>query len=156
MIASGGYTILLQVIIYSLCLLAAATVHDAALLIYIPQGFNILVFTIAYIVENVFPGKTLLIDIRLPHLQLRYNVLPHICGCGRCEGQHRRVGKYKPCLGYLQVIGPEVMPPLRYTMRLIHGYHAHIKLRHILLEHGCLQPLGRYIQQFVSAMHGIV
>ena len=54
-------------------------------------------------------------------LKLRQDVLPRQFIGSRCQGHHRDVGKALLEVPQLQVVRPEIMPPLGHAMRFVNG-----------------------------------
>src|SRR5690606_31235392 len=68
-------------------------------------------------------------------------------GGGRGEGDARDVGPAFVQAGQHQVVGAEVVPPLRHAVRLVDGEQGDVPAVEQFDGGGELQPLGRQIEQ---------
>jgi len=75
--------------------------------------------------------------------QLRADIGGDLLGGGGGQGQHHRLAQPRQQVRDLQEGRPEVVPPLRDAMRLVHGQQAHRMRQQALQEGRVGQPLRR-------------
>src|SRR5271166_636649 len=87
------------------------------------------------------------VEMRLAHLQLLQNVVPHLfCGAGR-ERRNRKRGKARAQAAQLPVVRPEFVAPLGNAMRLIDRKETYRNLAQPFESIAGGQPLRREIEQ---------
>ena len=91
------------------------------------------------------------ITIRLAHLQLLDNVVPHLPRRARRKRRNRQRRKTRAQAAQQPIVRTKLMSPLRNAMRLIYRKKAHRNLRQPLKRISRRQPLGRKIKQPILA-----
>ena len=70
-------------------------------------------------IAQVFAMEAGDVEMRIAHLQLLQNVVPHLPRRAGGEGRNRKLGKARAQSAELAVVGPELVAPLGNAMRLI-------------------------------------
>ena len=113
------------------------------------QQFGSLVLGVAYHVGKVLAPETHAITVLLAEVELLLYVVDHLgcCRCGKRKQWH--CGEDVAQFGYASVGRTEIVPPLRYTVRLVNGYQLHVDTPYFLEEELRAYSLGRYVEEFV-------
>ena len=79
------------------------------------------------------------------------DIAAHLGRGGGSEGDHLRSAQRIERLPEPEVVGPEIMSPLREAVRLIDGEQADLDLLHRVEKHAAAETLGRDIHELVFA-----
>ena len=94
-------------------------------------------------------------DFFLPEFQLSHNVLGDFGRGGGSDGNHRGVHDFAD-FADIQIVGPEVIAPLRYAMCLIHNNIGQVHMGEVPAEEGSAQSLGGEVEKFAIPISGVV
>ena len=141
-----------------LALLSAAAVDDARTLLSLQHTAQTLdaVVGMKHLIGQVLSVETHAELVLLTKAEYALDILCHLgSGCGgKCE--HRRSRHQLPELGYLQIGGAEIMPPLTDAMSLIHRDEADLHMLQFGRKEFGGKALGRHIEEAVKAEHTVV
>ena len=90
-------------------------------------------------------------DLRVREPELFADVCAHLRRRGRRQRDDLRVAQLLDGRPHAQVIGAEVMAPVRDAVRLVHGKQAHAGLGDGVHERLAAEALGRDVEQLVFA-----
>ncbi len=93
---------------------------------------------------------------RLAQPEARDDVVRHLRRGGRGRGDDRPGAEPARGVGQAEVVGPEVVPPLRDAVRLVDDEQADPRLPDPLQEAGRREPLRRHVEQPRAAGHRAV
>ena len=119
------------------------------------QELPFLVGTLPHHITEIGPLETGFQHQLFPEGQLLHNVFGNTGGGRGGEGDDRGMDSL-PQLPDLQVIRPEIISPLGYTMGLIYDYITDIQDFQVGPKQERPQPLGTQVEELVSPVGGIV
>ena len=106
----------------------------------------------SHLVVKVGPVERALELLGANYPEVLLYVQPHLVGCGGRQGYHRGLPYLVDYGAYAPVLGPEVVAPLRYAVRLVDGIERYLyrleELHVVLLG----QRLGRDVQELGAAL----
>ena len=108
------------------------------------QHFVYLVVRAAHHVAQIFPREAHAVDALAAEGEALHHVVHYLNGRRGGEGEDR-TGQYFTQFGNAQIVGAEVVAPLRDAVRLVHGNKRNGNARYFLQKEFGGQPLGRYI-----------
>ena len=139
--------------------LAARHVDDAAAF-HAPADFQQaahLVVGLAEDVRQVRPGEVAGQEVRLFEAEFVHDVGRDLRRGGGRQGHHRHGGAEElPNGSDLEVVGPEVVAPLRNAVGLVDRQQAHVHLEETDPKQLCPKPFRRDVKELVVAVDGVV
>ena len=101
--------------------------------------------------REIRPREAAHAEVRIAELEMREDVSADFRRGGGCEGKDLRAAQLFHRLAQAQIIGPEVMPPLRETVRLIHREQGNLHLPQRGNEHAAAEAFRCDVDEFVFA-----
>jgi hypothetical protein len=157
MIEIGAYTLPFQKCGLLFTTLAATHIHYARALHPSAniQQLPALVFRLAHDIIKVRPLETAFQHQLFFEAELFHHIIGNLRSGGGGKGYHGCLHEFAD-IADLQIIGTEIVTPLRYAMRLIDNDIIDVKNIQIALEKRGRKPFGRHIQKLTSAISGII
>ena len=129
---------------------SAGTINNPGLpsiFFYQRNKLGICMFFEPDIVKKVWPVKRSPDDKGSAQSKFIQNILLHKVGCRCSKRSNRQVGKECHQIGQRQIVGSEIVPPLRYAVSLINHRHADLHPAEHLSEVVKHKPFRRHINQ---------
>ena len=157
-VAVGFDPVFLQEFGDGLGLFPRADINDPATryVVHDTQQVFALVFGAAYHVGEIRPRKAHLFEVRLAKAQVLHDVGRHFRRRRSSQREDRRFGLQVAQPRDLQVGGPEVVPPLRNAVRLVHGDQRNFHLREAHPKQFAVDPFGGDIEKLHVAVNAVV
>ena len=146
------------------CRASLGDIHDARTRYALAhfEQLSELVFALAGAVREIGPFESAHQQVGFCEPEPDHDILCNVLRSGGGQRYHRnflgerRTGNLVPDLVYHQVLRPEVVSPLRDTMRLIHHQIVDVHLGRTGQKQVGTQTLRRHIQELVIAVYSII
>ena len=155
MVSSHLKSRVLQIQIQFIHAFPCGTVNNPAvfpMLFHISADVFFFILCILHFKVKIFPVKSGYCLEGILHLQRHQNILPYPfrSRSGKC-GKNRAHRKLSDKVKDPYIAWPEVLPPLRDTVGLVHSYHGNLCMTGKIKKAGRFQPLRRCIDDLIPA-----